>query len=86
MKYLVCLFIVALWLSPNVARAEEISGGGIGGHSVDPTGSPPPFQPRPAGPDTGGPGRQAPPSGNIPNGAPYGPGSGPHPVIGSPGH
>lgn len=42
MKYLVCLFIVALWLSPNVARAEEISGGGIGGHSVDPTGSPPP--------------------------------------------
>jgi hypothetical protein len=35
---------------------------------------------RPAGPDTGGPGRQAPPSGKIPNGAPTGPGSGPKPV------
>jgi hypothetical protein len=49
-----------------------------------PTGKPGPCPqaPRPAGPDTGGPGRQAPPSGKIPNGAPYGPGSGPKPVKG----
>jgi hypothetical protein len=77
------LLALTLGVSSGVVLADdELTGAGSNGHPVDPT-VPRPFQPRPAEQDTGGPGRLAPPNGKIPNGTPYGPGSGPRPVIGN---
>jgi len=83
MKYLAFVILVAASMSPNGPSAvmAQSTCGSNGKSGPCPAPSPP--TPRPAGPDTGGPGRQAPPSGNIPNGTPYGPGSGPHPKIGN---
>jgi hypothetical protein len=73
---------LALAASPGVVLASDpLTGGGSMAHSTDPTSPPPAFRPRPASQDTGGPGRLAPPNGTIPNGTPFGSGSGPRPVI-----